>query len=48
MKRCPRCCSEISKIDKVCPRCGLPVAHMDEFAERFGTTADEKTENEKK
>lgn len=48
MKRCPRCSSEISKLDKVCPRCGLPVAQMDEFAERFGTTADEKTENEKK
>ena len=42
MKRCPRCSSEISKLDKVCPRCGLPVSQMDEFAGKFGMTAEEK------
>lgn len=28
MKQCPRCASEINKVDKVCPRCGLPVDKM--------------------
>ena len=43
MKRCPRCSSEISVLDKVCPRCGLAVSKMEEYKKSFAF--DEENEN---
>ena len=38
MKRCPRCSSEVSVLDKVCPRCGLAVNKMEEYQKSFAFT----------
>lgn len=46
MKRCPRCSSEISVIDKVCPRCGLAVSQMEEFKKSFAIFEDEENKGQ--
>ena len=44
MKRCPRCSSEVSVLDKACPRCGLSLEQMEEFKKNFAF--DDENNNE--